>query len=308
MTKPNFFIVGAPKCGTSAIHQYLAEHRDVFMCDPKEPGYWSRDFGGLLRRRSVPLESLDDYLKLFAGAQHSVVGEGSTLYLASQTAIPDLLQFNPAAKLLVMLRNPVDFVVSFHRQKTFDLNEDMTDFGRAWQLQSERAAGRHIPPHCHEPAVLQYETLGRFGTQLQRVQNLVDHDQVKVVLMDDLQQRPRETFESVLSFLQLPSEGRTDFPRVNDARTFRFRFLQVLYSQDLPILGPTVRFARRVGAQSEALRSFWNSVRAKPQRKATISQEVRAELHNVFGDEIGLLEELLQRDLSAWRSTAAPSS
>ncbi len=305
--KPNFFIAGAPKCGTSAIHQYLDDRTDVFMSDPKEPAFWSKkEFGGLLRRRSIPLSCVDDYLHLFekATTDHTIVGEASTLYLAAKSAVPEIIQFNPNSKFLVMLRNPVDFVVSFHRQKTFDMQENVNNFETAWQLQEKRRNGKSLPPLCHEPEVLQYRELGRFGTQIQLLLDEVHPDQVHVVLLEDFTKSPAETFEGILKFLQLPSEGRTEFPRVNDARAIRFRFLQMLYSQDAPIVGPLVRLARRIGSQSSVLRKTWHALRTTPGSKRGISNETRRELVQTFDSEISILEDCLRRDLSTWRVVA----
>ena len=203
-----------------------------------------------------------------------------------------------------MLRNPVDFVVSFHRQKTFDMQENVNNFETAWQLQEKRRNGRSLPPLCHEPEVLQYRELGRFGSQLQSLLEKVTPEQVHVVLLDEFTANPAETFEGILSFLKLPSEGRTEFPRVNDAKAIRFRFLQMLYSQDAPLIGPLVRLARRIGSQSSALRNCWHSMRTKPAVKRGISIDAKHELARTFDAEISILENCLRRDLSSWRVVA----
>lgn len=303
--RPNFYIAGAPKCGTSAIHQYMADRNDVFMCDPKEPAFWSQDFPGLIRRRSVPLQTIDDYCRLFKTAKpaHKVIGEGSTLYFTSQVAIRRILEFEPASKFLVLLRSPADFVVSFHRQKTFDLLENERDFEKAWGLQEQRRQGKNIPKLCHEPRVLQYFDLGSFGSQLQRAQRLLEPEQLHVLLLEDFQSDPIQAFEGILSFLGLPSEGRKQFPRINDARAFRFRILQLLYSQDAPVIGKFVRLVRRVGARSTKARSLWQTIRAKPSSKRPVSEEMKRHLQNVFEPEVQLLEDLLGKDLSHWRTS-----
>ena len=82
MKKPNFFIIGAPKCGTTALARYLSEHNDIFMCQPKEPNYFSSD----LPMRQPGVESIDEYLNLFSDADDSckAVGEASVWYLYSK--------------------------------------------------------------------------------------------------------------------------------------------------------------------------------------------------------------------------------
>lgn len=149
---PNVFLIGAPKCGTTAMMQYLGEHPNVFTSVPKEPFYWCPDFA---RSRHEPkFDGLDDYLALFAEAdpaQHKVVMEGSTRYLQSVEAIPAILAFNPQARFIAMVRDPVEVAQAYHMEQRFSLHEDVEDFRTAWNLQDQRAAGQQIPATCGEP-------------------------------------------------------------------------------------------------------------------------------------------------------------
>jgi hypothetical protein len=111
--EPNFFIVGAPKCGTSALAGYLREHPDCFMCWPKEPLFFCEDLSGIRQ-----VESLPEYLHLFADAPPGVraVGEASAMYFYSQVAIARVRECFASARLIVMLRSPIDLVEAFHAQ------------------------------------------------------------------------------------------------------------------------------------------------------------------------------------------------
>src|SRR4029078_338240 len=97
--RPNLFIVGAPRSGTTALHAYLSTHPDVFMSDPKEPMYWADDLPGAMRSSHAPVATLDEYLALFAKAEprHRVIGEASPIYLRSRSAIPRIEAFAPDA-------------------------------------------------------------------------------------------------------------------------------------------------------------------------------------------------------------------
>lgn len=100
--KPDFFIVGAPKAGTTSIYSYLVQHPEIFMPARKEPYFF-----GQWRRNSE--EDLRDYLRLFRGVPESkVAGEASTTYLYLQSAAEEIKAFRPDAKIIIMLRNPVD--------------------------------------------------------------------------------------------------------------------------------------------------------------------------------------------------------
>src|SRR3954468_20052709 len=106
---PDFFLVGAPRRGTTALCNYLRMHPEVFVCSPKEPTYFGRD---LAPKRFPTLES---YRALFANTGSATrVGDGSVAYLASDSAAEEIHAFNPNAAILIMLRNPVELIYSLH--------------------------------------------------------------------------------------------------------------------------------------------------------------------------------------------------
>ena len=130
---PGFFIVGAPKTGTSAMWRYLMDHPDVFMSAKKEPHYYATDIVDPIVRD--PSLGIDWYLSLFRDAGDAkVVGEASIFYLFSKAAIPALRDAYPDAKILVMVRNPVDLIHSFHSQLLYSGQETEKSFERAWAL------------------------------------------------------------------------------------------------------------------------------------------------------------------------------
>ena len=107
---PDFFIIGAPKSGTTSLSEYLRAHPGIFFSQPKEPFFYSEDYThpGRISRRG-------DYLALFAGAPPgALLGEGSTWYLRSAVAVPRILQDNPDARFIVMLREPLAMLRSLH--------------------------------------------------------------------------------------------------------------------------------------------------------------------------------------------------
>ncbi len=104
MRKPDFFIIGAPKCGTTALATYLAEHPNIQLSDPKEPHYFCKD----LKAGGPPVASDKDYVRrFFPGLEESgasAAGEASVWYLYSDVAVRNILRFQPDAKFIVMLR------------------------------------------------------------------------------------------------------------------------------------------------------------------------------------------------------------
>ena len=155
MSKPNFFIIGAPRAGTTSLCNYVADHPRIYFSPIKEPHFFSTDYP------DHPRPDEREYERLFAVANGSylAVGEGSTSYLSSLVAVPKILEYSPAAKFIVLMRHPIELAYSFHSHLVYHGGEDVEDFEQAWRLQPERAAGRCLPPDTPDSRLLQYGRL-----------------------------------------------------------------------------------------------------------------------------------------------------
>ena len=298
--KPDFFLVGAPKCGTTALFQYLCMHPDVCAPAIKEPNYFCEDFSGIRGPRSEA-----EYLALYAEAEESgrSVGDASVVYMYSDVALKRIAAFNPAAKIIVMLRNPVDMVYSLHSQYLFTLNENVSDFSAAWEMQSARREGRHIPKMCLEPAVLQYEMMGHMSKGIRRVRAFFPDDQIKLLLIDELKEAPQETFDDVLEFLGLAPFMLHDFPVVNANKTNRSKWVAALAQRGLPtvIRRPARRLKKLLGLGGVSVSGKLDQLNKSHHQRSPMGHEMRSSLGQVFADEIAELERLTNRDLSHWR-------
>jgi len=139
LSRPNFFIPGAPKCGTTSLAQWLGEHPNIFIPALKEPRFFSTDL-------FQTVKSEVEYWHLFnkATGDHQCIGEASTLYLYSKVAIPKIEVSLDKPKYIVMLRNPVDMAYSLHEQKLYARSETVEDFKTAWELSSYRRRGEKL--------------------------------------------------------------------------------------------------------------------------------------------------------------------
>jgi len=300
---PDFVIAGAPKCGTTALYQYLQMHPRLLLCDPKEPHYFADD---LLAHRTIVTRS--DYLNLFQrSGPDQLVGEASAWYLHSQVAIPQLLEHRPDVKLIVMLRQPVELLRSLHSDLCWVCFEDESDFETAWSLQAERRDGKRIPKLCQVPWFLQYRDVGSLGAHVERLFQYVQPEQVKLILFDDFCKSTQQVYEDVLSFLDIPQDGRTAFPRVNVSKRNRSQLLAKMRStvvQSLP--RPIVDFGKKfgLGKLSHQIASWNTTNRPSPRIRDELRQEITAEL----SDDIDLLSRMISRDLSHWKQplTANP--
>src|ERR1043166_4244119 len=137
MRRPDFFIVGAPKSGTTAMHTYLAQHPEVFLAR-KEVHFFGSDLD-----LQNDIRDLSTYLELFAAATNELrVGESSVWYLYSRDAAKEIKQFSAASRIIIQLRNPVDMIYSLHSQLLYSGAEDIADFESALRAEER---GRILP-------------------------------------------------------------------------------------------------------------------------------------------------------------------
>lgn len=300
--RPNFFILGAPKCGTTALATYLSEHPRVFVSTPKEPNYFARHLSIPPPGGELPpyQRNLSGYLRLFEAADdgHLAVGEASTRYLRSARALREIREFGADARFLVMLRHPVELARSWHAQKLYEGQETEKEFARAWTLQRERADGRSLPRGLQARDALLYERIARIGSQVERLFEILPPSRVKILFLEDLSSDPRRLYESVLAFLDVPSDGRRDFPVVNPRRRIRWPRLQALLRRPPRALRPAVRLLRRTAKASETLRQAWRTLRDGSGSNGAPSESFERELHRHFEAELATIERITGRRLS----------
>jgi hypothetical protein len=297
MKIPNFFIVGAPKCGTTALSEYLRHHPNVFFSDPKELNYFIDEKTPVIVGGVHVLSDIHDYLKYFSEANENqmAVGEGTPLYLYSDTAIRNILDFNPEARLIVMVRNPVDMVYALHTMRVYAGYEHIVDFEEAWRKQDGQRSGRSI--HKFH-TWYRYSEMGMLGRELERVFSIAPAEQVKVIIFDDFVHSPRVTYEEVLAFLGLPSDGRTEFQQINPSKRERSRTLQRGFWR---VSDGTIRVKRALGIRRGlGILKWLNERNMKPEPRPPLSASFEYELREYFREDIELLSRLIDRDLSPW--------
>jgi hypothetical protein len=296
---PDFFIAGAAKCGTTALFDYLSAHPSVFMPRIKEPKYFCTDV-----KSTGGVYTADAYDALFAAAPlGSLTGEASTMYLYSTVAIARIMQLNPRAKIIVMLRYPADAAHSLYSARWGYGHENMSSFEEAWRAQAARLSGECVPPHWPDPKTLQYGAIYSYAPQVRRVLQYVPKDQRHFVVYEELFADSRRRYAEILEFLRLPNDDREVFPVVNPSMGARSRrldellrrppkWLTALYAPIRPVMSAS-------GLHPAGLVRRLNSA---PKQKSTLRPEFRAELERYFAPGIAELEQLLDRPL--WRDRA----
>jgi len=288
--RPNFFIIGAQKSGTTALCEYLCTHPNICISRLKEPHYFSDEFNGI-----YSIDTLEKYLGLFDHCRKNiaVIGEASTGYLQSQMAVENIYDYNPDSRIIVMLRNPLDLVVSLHSHLVFHGHEDEYRFDKAWKLQEPRKHGFCLPRDPRFYYTLQYANVMRIGSQLKRVFSIFPKSQVEVIIFDDFIKKPSDIYNQALSFLGVSSDNRTEFPKVNPARSLRFISLICLARRVMPWKLRKV-FKDSIGRKL---------VRLLMVRKAlplVLSADVESEMLQIAKEEVEILSDLLNRDFGRW--------
>ena len=294
MRKPDFFIIGAPKCGTTALAHWLSEHPNVYMSPVKEPHFYNTDINNSDIRDRTAYESL------FSGASetHLAVGEASVWYLYSRDAIPNILEDIEDPKFIVMLRNPVDMAISLHEQMIFSGMETEQDIHRAWKLQEKRACGKKIPVACPDGKLLLYRETCSLGRQMQRLCKWVPRGRLQIILLDDIKSDARSVWIQVMEFLGVPDDGRREFPVINAAKRRRWPLVKQINDfyalsrkkLSLPPLGTGI--LRALDRRNIVHR-----------QRPPVDERVTEMLHGAFDPEIELLEEVTGRDLAHWKDT-----
>jgi hypothetical protein len=290
MVKPNFFFVGAPKCGTTSIAHHLAQHPNIFISNPKEPKYFDSEI-------ACGITSLKAYESLFTkvNSRHQIVGEASTSYLYSRTAIKKIMSYSPNAKILVSIRNPYEMVQSLHGQAIRGNYENQHDFSIAWKLQTDRRSGFNIPESCHSARMVLYGDRCALGDQIENLYNTVDTDKICLVFFDDLKNNPSKLYDEIYSFLQLPSDCSKNFPVLNKNVHIRWPYIINLTR----FLGKKKRL---LGIYKSLGIANWIKayISTNEAPKQIIQNELWKEMDEIFMPQILKIESISGRDLKNW--------
>jgi hypothetical protein len=292
LRKPNFFIIGAPKCGTTSLWVWLDEHPQIFMSPIKEPHFFNSD-------DQQAITTLYQYQALFSGAteEHIAVGEASVWYLSSAKAVPAILRYQPEAKLIVMLRNPIEMAPALHGEMLLSGLEYEHEFPIAWSLQEKRRHGQQIRASWARRRFM-YGEVCSLGMQLERLYKIVPSYRILTIILDDIRTDPRSEYLRVLKFLGVADDGRRDFPVYNPANGLRYPWIQRVAS-------PILRLKYRLGVSGGL--GLWtrvvNLMRVERPRKP-LAPEMISVLNEYFSKDVELLGQLLGRDLRCWLSVS----
>ena len=292
--QPDLFIVGAPKSGTTALHTHLGSHPQITLPSRKDRPFFASDLD--FRRWRL---SRDEYeAELRAGAEAPILGHSCVWYLYSRTAAEEIHRAAPDAKVVIMLRNPVDMLHAQHSQFLYNGNEDIADFGEALAAEPDRRAGRRVPRRAHFPQGLWYLDTARFGEQVERYLHVLGDDRVTTILYDDFRADPEGTVARVAGWLgadAAPLSGGV----VNANRRVRSRALQSFLMAPPPWLERGVHAVLPRPLHGRV--APWmirRNIQERP--REPVPAELRRRIAADLADDVDRLGGLLGRDLGDW--------
>ena len=293
MKKPNFFIIGAPKCGTTAMYEYLKAHPNIFL--PKKELH----FFGLDLNLKFRIKTVKQYLALFAKAKEKNIGDASVWYLYSKLAAKEIKQFNPEVKIIIMIRNPIEMIYANYYQFLYNGNENLNSFREALAAEKIRKKGRKIPPTAHFVSGLFYLETAKYSEQIKRYAKIFSKKNIHIIIYDDFKKNPKKEYIKTLDFLRVSTLFLPDIKVINANKITLNKKLNDLLIAPPKILSFSSKFIlpRFLRGKTTALVKKLNT---KYIERPPISKECKKYLQKNLKEEISSLSILLNNDLAYW--------
>lgn len=296
MKFPNLFLAGAPKCGTTSLADYLGQHSEIFAPLVKEPIFFASDLNAAGPRRSEK-----DYLALFdTWRKEQYALDASTHYFYSHQAASEIAAASPEARVIIMVRNPVEAAYSMFNQLRFNGAETLRDFSASFEAEARRAE-RMAPPKFGFAENFLYSRIYNFTENIRRFEHAFGSSQIQVILLDDLKHDPAGTMKALCKFLAIDvaEVEHFNFEVKNTASRARFRWLNTLSVYPPPWIGyfskPLLSRENRV-----KLRNYLGASNTITEEYPPLDEKDRQMLVAHFQPEIDRLSAYLGRDLDHW--------
>ena len=267
---PDFFIVGASKAGTTAICNSLASHPNICFSEKKEPNFFS-EFDTSLE--GIPDDQFLAYKKLFhIHSSMELSGEGSVKYLTSYNAVYWIKKYIPSAKIIIILRNPIERIISLYEMYSRLDKMKMTP-EKAFTEKS------YLVKQC-----MMYESIMRWI-------NAFSREQVFIMIFDDFRENPMQEFKKLCLFLGLEENMNSIVDIKNRGGVPKSKILGLLANRNL------IQVAKKVLPKSKHTK-IDNFIKRAFFRKISLTSNQKKELESIFYTDITKIGNLIDRDLS----------
>jgi len=274
---PNFFIVGAPRAGTTALYNYLNVIPEIYMSPVKDPGYFiPNDFRGFTEQT---------YIELFKNVKNEIaIGEASAGYLANSEAPKRIKEKSPSAKIIITLRDPVGRTFSHY------LNWKRT--GKI-KISFEKVVEKFLDKNKNDEQLERLIYVSMYYEQVKRYLEIFGKENVKILIFEETVKDIKNTIKKIFEFLEVQAEPPENIEEQHSAA----------YSEPLGSIGTSIAQNKTISKiikkilpgtkQEQLLRTLLNKKGEKPELLDTTKKK----LQSVFHDDVKKLEKLLGRSL-----------
>lgn len=306
MILPDFLMIGAAKSGSTSIFHYLDQHPEIYMCPLKDANFFAIKNEGTRLKFNGPsarkkgyakgVFTLEEYSEKFNDVNgQKAIGESSNLYLYLGESANRIKTYIPDAKLIAVLRQPVDRAYS-NFLHTINLGvEPLDDFTQAVKEEDERVKADWHP-------FFHYMRGSHYSALLRPYFDSFDRSQIKIYLFDDLRDNPMGMMQDMFEFLGVDSTFEPDLSlRFMATGMPKNKLLHNLITRP-NVIKAALRGILPNGIQRSVRTQMKTRIKNKNLVKTRLSPELRDEFTEVFREDILELQDLIQRDLTHWLS------
>ena len=309
--KPNFFIVGAAKAGTTALQEMLNRHPNIYMSPIKEPHFFSKDIrktdfislnkkiqtdkiefdskGNIITRHQLYIDTEESYLSLFEASNkenHKIKGEASVSYLYSKDAAKNIYSFNPESKIIIILRNPIERAFSHFLMDLRLGNTNYTNFMDAVKSDFDNKNKGWGVSHL-------YIELGLYYNQIQRYFKVFPKAQIKIYSYEEFKKNNQVIIKDIYKFLDVPFFELDLKNNSNKAEIIKNKYYQKLYSKFRPLLGKFI---------SNEIKSKIKGHIFTAKGLPLLSGNEKKLMKHYFLDDINELKKITSIDITSWEN------
>ncbi|MAS52464.1 MAG: hypothetical protein CMD20_04590 [Flavobacteriales bacterium] len=291
---PHFLIIGAPKCGTTALHYYLSQHPELNL-SPKEIHFFGKDLGYNVQRPT--LKQYQSYFK-----ESGLNGDGSVWYLYSDSIYQELNDLGIKPKIIVLLRNPVEVSYALHSQNIIDANENITNFEQALKLEKTRKQGHKLPPNVDPARTVFYKETADFFPRIQKLQENIPKNTIFIGLQTDLKNHTIDFLKTIETFLGISHYENYDLERINKNKVVKSKKLHHVIKKPGNL---KIKLFRTLVPNKRIRKWFVDKVydsNLTYTKRPPLSENTRQELKCYFEKNNQLLSEIIDCDISDWNN------
>lgn len=233
MKKPNLFVIGAPKTGTTALHNFLSQHSEIYMSPVKEIGYFCSDFhkkSDFFHKKKIffKYRTRKDYLSLFrAWGNEKFAGEASTHYFHSLDSPKNIFKFNPGSKIILILREPSSHLISYHWELYNSKIETERDFKKALKNSEFKEKGlKKISHKVRYPDLTYYWRVPLNYSSVARYYNYFSSNNILVITFEEFKKDNLKTYKKIETFLNIDTSFKPKFKNINSRFIYRSYFFK----------------------------------------------------------------------------------